>query len=202
MTSWQETFDGSSVDQPWTALRDQVAWSLPGGGVGAISNAGGNTYQRLDRDLGSTDHYAEALLPRTWADTANGDPRVVLLLRAASGTTQTYYAASLQLTNSVMSFLYWSNGSVVGGGPFGAVPNEPVAIPTDGPLAFRFEVEGSLFRAYLNGALVKAETDTQRTTGTLAGTGGQRPSTIRWAQFRAGALGDGVGEPGRQLLAA
>lgn len=202
MTSYYESFDGSAVDLPWTALRDNVPWTLNGDGTGSLLNSGGNTYQRMNGDLGSTDHYSEVLLGRTWANNANGDPRCVLLLRA-DPSALTYYAASLQLTNNVLSFLYWVNGALPDGGPFGTTPNQSIAIPTDGPLSFRFGVEGSTFRAWLNGELVKSETDTRRTTGTLGGTGVQRGTTITFAEFRAGALADApAGHGGRQLLAA
>lgn len=202
MATWVETFDGAAVDQPWTTLRDNFGWTLNGDGTATLLNQGGNTYQRCDRDTGSVDHFSEVVLNRGWAVNANGDPRCVLLLRAATGTTQTYYAASLQLTNNELAFLYWSAGAVQGGGPFGTTPNQPVTIPDDGPLTFRFECQGTVFRAYLNGVLVKTETDTRRTTGSLGGTGVQRGTTIRFAHFRTGALTDGVGEPGRGLLAA
>lgn len=199
MTSYYESFDGSAVDLSWSAVRDNVPWTLPGDGTGAINNAAGNTYQRMNGDLGSTDHYSEVLLPRVWANNSSGDPRVVLLLRA-DPSAQTYYACSLQLTNAIMTFLLWTNGSAA---PFGAVTNESVDLSGDGPLRFRFECEGSAFRGYLNDVLVKTETSTGRTAGTLGGTGGQRTDTIRWAEFRAGALGDPpAGHSGRQLIAA
>lgn len=191
MATFVEPFDAAGLAQPWTTLRDNFPWSLNGDGTATIRNQGGNTYQRLDRDTESTDHYAEAVIARGWANVPQGDPRAVLLLRAATGTTQTYYAASLQLTNGVLSFLYWQNGAVQGGGPFGAIGNQSVTIPPGSdPITFRFEVEGSTFRAYLDGELVKTETDTRRTVGTLAGAGVQRGTTIVWDDFRAGALSD------------
>lgn len=202
MTAYLETFDGTATDLSWTAVRDSFAWTLNGDGTATIANSGGNTYQRMNADLGSVDHYSEVLLPRVWANNANGDPRAVLLLRADTSAL-TYYAASLQLTNNLLSFLYWSSGSLPDGGPFGAVQNQAVDLSGDGPMRFRFEVEGTTFRAYLNDTLVKTETDSRRTTGTRAGTGVQRGTTIRFAEYRAAALTDpAAGHPGRMLAAA
>lgn len=197
MTAYYESFDGSAVDLSWTAVRDSVPWTLNGDGTATIANAGGNTYQRMNGDLGSVDHYSEVLLPRVWANNANGDPRCVLLLRA-DPSALTYYAASLQLTNNELAFLYWSNGGLPDGGPFGTTPNQPVDLSGDGPLRYRFEVEGATFRAYLNDVLVKTETDTRRTVGTRGGTGVQRGTTIRFAEFRTAALADPA--PGRMLI--
>jgi hypothetical protein len=199
VTAYYESFDGSAPDLSWSALRDNFPWTINGDGTATIANSGGNTYQRMNGDLGSVDHYSEVLLPRTWANNANGDPRAVLLLRA-DPSALTYYAASLQLTNNLLSFLYWQGGALPDGGPFGAIANQSVDLSGDGPLRYRFEVEGTTFRAYLNDVLVKTEADTRRTTGTLGGTGVQRGTTIKFAEFRAAALADPA--PGRMMIGA
>lgn len=196
MATYLESFNGTATDQPWTTTR-HTGGATPTGtgawvvdqGTGRIVNGTAASYNRLDRDLGSADHYVEALINPGY--TAGADPRTVLILRM-DATTGQGLACSLNIAGGTLQFLNYPGGSTAPSPPSGVSAGTipPGTIPANAPFVFRIEHQGDQARAFVNGTPIQTITSTYRTTGSRAGGGSQRGDTLRYDSIRAGALSD------------
>lgn len=194
MPTFTDTFDGAAPDLTWASARGS---SLPvpnGDGTATISGSAWQ-YVRAEHNTGSADMYAEVRIDR--GDPAGADRRVVLLLRASTGSPPesagavTLLGAVLSLSGRTLSFLQMEGSPApVGGGPLAG--DQPVTIPSV-PFTFRVEAQGGTVRGFFDGQLVsEAAIRGTGPTGTYGGLGAREltAATVRYGEYRVGALSD------------
>lgn len=178
-----ETFDKADAatlgpDQTWSELVGDLDVFGESGRI-AASNA--ESFARMEVDLGTPNHFIEALVI-AGPTSSNFSTAGLVARKNTSAGSSSCYMAEVDNGNGKYTIYRRSGGDTV-------VAQVTWVVPTY-PYTSRLEVEGTAIRFYINGTLVASGTDGGITTGNFVGVRSYRQTNtnVRYGHITAGPL--------------
>lgn len=172
-------------------LGPDQSWTEMGGSIDIVSNtaevqtSGAEMLARMDANLGSANHYIEAVISQAPASFGTNHSNAGLIVRKDNTASTNYYMAEIAYGSSPNQNITIYKCT---GGTYTTLVNGTLGSAPAVPYTLRLEVEGTALRFKLNGATILSTTDATWATGNYVGLRSYRQTAtkVRYDSIDAG----------------